>query len=72
MANEKEIDDIIKMLDGKTQAGVSRINVRVAETDKEGQLGEVYHHGRCDVGSAWATGKVTNPDCRDIPDLPEE
>ena len=69
MANEKDIENIINLLDGKTSGGVDRINLRVAQ-DEAG--GEVYHHGRCDVGSPWANGTVGNPECKDIPDLEEE
>jgi len=46
MASEKDIENLMKMLDGKV---------------------EVHHHGRCDVGSAWAKGTVKNPECIDIP-----
>lgn len=27
------------------------------------QVKEVYHHGRCDVGSPWAKETVKNFDC---------
>lgn len=57
---EKEIDDIVKMLDSKTTGGVSRIKVEVSEKQKEGTVSTKYHHGRCDVGSPWATGEVRN------------
>ena len=33
----------------------------------DGEIKEVHHHGRCDVGSAWAKGTVKNPECIDIP-----
>ena len=43
---------------------------RASEKDienKDGEVREVHHHGRCDVGSAWAKGTVKNPECVDIP-----
>jgi hypothetical protein len=60
---EKEIEDIINMLDSKTQGGVSRIKVNVSETQDEGTVTTQYHHGRCDVGSPWAKGTVRNFGC---------
>lgn len=65
MASEKDIENLIRMLDAKTQAGVSRINVQASDDVKEGQTAEVHHHGRCDVGSPWAKGTVKNFDCND-------
>ena len=56
-----DIDAIIKMLDEKTEAGVSRIKVLVDEEQPE-DVKQVYHHGRCDVGSPWANGSVGNCD----------
>ena len=69
MASEKDIENIINMLDGKVAAGTSRINLNVTATDAfaDGEIKEVHHHGRCDVGSAWAKGTVKNPECVDIP-----
>ncbi|MCI8507044.1 MAG: hypothetical protein HFJ06_00570 [Lachnospiraceae bacterium] len=58
---DQDIENIIKLLDEKVSAGVSRIKVDVSEG--EDSVKEVYHHGRCDVGSPWATGKVRNFDC---------
>ena len=63
MTNEKDIENIIKLLDEKTEAGVGRIKVNISENKTEGSVEEVHHHGRCDVGSPWATGKVRNFDC---------
>ena len=55
---EQEIDDIIKMLDSKTENGVSRIKVETSEKVADGAVKKAYHHGRCDVGSPFATGKL--------------
>ena len=65
MNQEKDIENIINLLDGKVQNGVSRIKVNVSETQEEGTVTEQYHHGRCDVGSPWATGSVKNCYCSD-------
>ena len=56
-----DIDAIINMLDEKTASGVSRIKVLVDEEQAE-NVKEAYHHGRCDVGSPWATGTIGNCD----------
>lgn len=56
--NEKDIENIIKLLDEKTEAGVGRIKVNVSEHQAEGSVEEVHHHGRCDVGSPWSTGTI--------------
>ena len=55
---EKEIEDIINMLDSKTEGGVSRIKVNVSDEQQEGTVSTQYHHGRCDVGSPWAKGQA--------------
>lgn len=60
---DARVDEIIRMLDGKTSGGVSRISVGITDELDEGTVQEQYHHGRCDVGSPWATGKVRNFDC---------
>lgn len=61
-----EIDDVIKMLDGMAQGGVSRIKVETSEEVADGEMKKAYHHGRCDVGSPFASGKLYDfeePDC---------
>lgn len=50
-----DIDEIIALLDGYTQAGGSRLKIDVVEGQGE-VLSRKYHHGRCDVGSPWACG----------------
>lgn len=72
MASEKDIENLIKLLDAKTESGVSRINVKASENIQEGTAAEVHHHGRCDVGSPWAKGTVKNFDCDDRPDGQEK
>lgn len=61
-----EIDDVIRMLDGMAQGGVSRIKVETSEEVADGEVKKAYHHGRCDVGSPFASGKLYDleePDC---------
>lgn len=60
---DSDIANIIDLLDGKCENGVSRIKVNVSETQEAETVKEVHHHGRCDVGSPWATGSVRNFDC---------
>ncbi len=60
---DQEIDDIIRMLDSKTENGVSRIKVNVSDEQQEGTVNTQYHHGRCDVGSPWSKGTVRNFGC---------
>ena len=67
MASEKDIENLMKMLDGQVQAGTSRINVTASDNIQIGEIKKVSHQGRCDVGSAWAKGTVKNPECVDIP-----
>lgn len=62
---ENEIDDIIAFLDGTMEKGVSRLKVQTSEELEEGQMVKQYHHGRCDVGSPWAKGTVSNCDAID-------
>lgn len=61
-----EIDDVINMLDNLTKDGVSRIKVETSGEVTAGERKKAYHHGRCDVGSPFATGKLFDaeePDC---------
>ena len=63
MDNYKDIQNIIDLLDGRMgESGISCINLHVDDTVSEGDVSEVYHHGRCDVGSPWAKGTVGNVD----------
>lgn len=60
---EKDIENIIDLLDGKVEGGVSRISLHISEEQQQGDVKELYHHGRCDVGSPWADGSIRNFDC---------
>lgn len=53
-----QLEDVMKMLDSMTEAGVSRIKVEMSEDVEEGSSQKAYHHGRCDVGSPFATGRL--------------
>ena len=53
-------DDLIKALDSMMGSGVSRLKIDISEDVKEGETEKRYHHGRCDVGSPFATGKLLN------------
>ncbi len=60
---EQDIQNIIDILDGKVEDGASRIKINMSQEENAEQVKEVYHHGRCDVGSPWAKGTVKNFDC---------
>jgi hypothetical protein len=60
MPTDKEIEEIINMLDRKNEEGVSRIGVHRQETEREDFVKEVHHHGRCDVGSPFASADFKN------------
>ncbi len=61
------IDEVIRMLDTLTANEVSRIKVETSGEIKDGQAKKTYHHGRCDVGSPYSTGKLydlEDPGCQ--------
>lgn len=51
-------EDIIRLLDQMTTSDISRMKVELSESLSEGTSQKQYHHGRCDVGSPFATGKL--------------
>lgn len=53
-----DIDKVMDMLDHMTREGISRMKVEMSEELEEGRTEKAYHHGRCDVGSPFATGKL--------------
>ncbi|MCD7750840.1 MAG: hypothetical protein LUI10_03745 [Lachnospiraceae bacterium] len=55
---EKEIEDILNILDDFTKRGESRLKINAADDVPEGQAERLYHLGRCDVGSPWAKGQA--------------
>ena len=55
-----EEDELINALDSIMNAGVSRLKIDLSEDLSEGEVSKKYHHGRCDVGSPFATGEIFN------------
>ncbi len=55
-SNAQDIDDIVKMLDDFAQSDTGRLKVKISEELEAGKVEKVYHHGRCDIGSAFACG----------------
>lgn len=53
-------EDLIKALDSMMDSGVSRLKIDMSEDITDGEMKKKYHHGRCDVGSPFATGKLFN------------
>lgn len=53
-------EDLIKALDSMMDSGVSRLKIDMSEDISDGEMEKRYHHGRCDVGSPFATGKLFN------------
>ena len=53
-----DVDEIIGMLDHLTDSGVSRMKIETSEEHPEGDMKKTYHHGRCDVGSPFVTGRL--------------
>lgn len=53
-------EDLIKALDSMMDSGVSRLKIDMSEDITDGAMKKKYHHGRCDVGSPFATGKLFN------------
>ena len=53
---EKEIEDMVAMIDQMMEGGTSRLKVKTSDAIKEGTFEKVYHHGRCDIGSAFDCG----------------
>ena len=58
-------EELIAMIDRQMNGGVSRLKVEFTEELPLNTEKKAYHHGRCDVGSPWAKGTVTNCDAID-------
>lgn len=54
--DERELNDIVNILDGMVAQDISRIKVSTSDEVEEGSVSREYHHGRCDIGSPWARG----------------
>lgn len=55
-SENKEIDDLVALIDKMTMDGTSRLKVKVSDDVLEGTYKKEYHHGRCDINSPWACG----------------
>lgn len=63
---KENIDDVIRMLDGMADKEISRMKIETSDEVEEGEMKRAYHHGRCDVGSPFASGKLFDlepPEC---------
>ena len=54
--SEKDIENLLEILDGFCDAGESRMKLNVSEELSGGDIKHEYHLGRCDIGSPWAKG----------------
>lgn len=54
--SEKDIDNLLEILDGFCEAGESRMKLNISEEVNAGDAKREYHLGRCDIGSPWAKG----------------
>lgn len=55
---KENIDDVVRMLDGMVSKEISRMKIEISDELVEGQEKRAYHHGRCDIGSPFATGQL--------------
>lgn len=53
---EKDIDNLLEILDGFCAAEGRRIKLNVSEEIASGEAKREYHLGCCDIGSPWAKG----------------
>ncbi len=67
-----QTEDVVKMLDAMTEAGGGRIKGEISETLEEGAAEKAYHHGRCDVGSPFATGQLFDLEDEEAGEEPRE
>ena len=63
--DNKDIEELIGMIEKKMRRGVSRLSIGFSDAMDANTKVESYHHGRCDVGSPWAKGTVSNCDMID-------
>lgn len=65
-SGQAQADDreaIVKILDSFASGGESRMKVEMSEVQEAGTFRKACHHGRCDIGSPWASGE-----CFDAPE----
>ena len=46
---DKDIDDVIKMIDGKMNSGITKLSVDVSDELAKGETSEKKFYGRCNV-----------------------
>ncbi len=56
--NNKDIDNLIAMLDGKVEDGVGRIKVAVSDKVQAEKTAESRYYGRCDMGECALPAKT--------------
>lgn len=52
----KEIEDMLKLLDGFVDKEESRMKIQISDDLEAGEVKRTYHHGRCDINSPWDCG----------------
>jgi len=53
-----DIDQVVSQLDAMVSKEISRMKIETSKEIAQGEVKKDYHHGRCDVGSPFATGKL--------------
>ncbi len=53
-----DIDMVISQLDAMVSGEISRMKIETSREIAQGEVKKDYHHGRCDVGSPFATGRL--------------
>lgn len=61
--SQEDIENVLNILDGFASGGEGRMKLRMSDVQDAGTVSKVHHHGRCDIGSPWATGE-----CFDAPE----
>lgn len=56
---EKDIENVLKILENFSETETSRMKIEVSGEEEPEKVEKAYHHGRCDVGSPWASPKGT-------------
>ena len=64
-SNEKEIEDLINMIDGKMEGGVSRLSVGFSEKESEGFQKEDRYYGKRDSWDPWPWGESSGGPVRE-------
>ena len=58
--SEKDIDNLLNILDSFCEAGEGRMKLEVSEELSSGDTKHAYHHGRCDIGSLLTYWKMAD------------